>query len=71
MVILMNRKLAFFFVFFLLLGAGMLLAAAPVQGAPDAQVYYYTPTAEASGNIYYIVRDNDTCVSISLLNNIT
>lgn len=67
----MNRKLAFLFVFFVLLAGGLLLATAPVEGAPDAQVYYYTPTAEANGNIYYVVREGDTCISISLLNNIT
>ena len=35
-----------------------------------AQVYYYTPTAEANGNVYYIVKSGDTCDTISLLNNV-
>jgi len=35
-----------------------------------AQVYYLTPTAEANGNIYYVVKADDTCDTIALLNNI-
>jgi hypothetical protein len=31
-----------------------------------AQVLYFTPTAEANGNIYYVVKDGDTCTAISL-----
>jgi len=36
----------------------------------SAQVYYYTPTAEANGNVYYVVKSGDTCDTISLLNNV-
>ena len=37
----------------------------------SAQVYFYTPTAEANGNIYYVVKENDTCDTIALLNNVS
>lgn len=36
----------------------------------SAQVFYYTPTAESNGNVYYVVKSGDTCDTISLLNNI-
>jgi LysM repeat protein len=62
-----------YFTFFLLLaGMTVLLAlTSPLLSSPVlGQAAYYTPTAEASGNIYYYVQNNDTCTSISLLNNV-
>ncbi len=48
-----------------------LLALVPFFSTPaSAQVYYYTPTAEANGNVYYVVKSGDNCDTISLLNNI-
>lgn len=41
-----------------------------VSANPDGQVYYYTPTAQPDGRILYTIKENDTCISISLLNNI-
>jgi len=34
------------------------------------QAYYYTPTPGADGRIIYTVKENDTCISIALLNDI-
>jgi LysM repeat protein len=43
----------------------------PAAAAPLPQAYYQTPTAGADGRIIYTVKDGDTCISISLLNNIS
>jgi len=49
-----------------------LLVVQPLLSQPaSAQVYIYTPTAEANGNIYYVVKANDTCTSISILNKVS
>ena len=52
-----------------LLGMMILLPnlAQPVQAAEAI----YTATPESNGNIYYIIKANDTCESIALLNGIT
>ncbi len=51
------------------LGVMILLPALanPVQAAEAI----YTATPESNGNIYYIVKANDTCESIALLNSVT
>lgn len=54
----------------LLAGMGALLVSPFLTAPVSAQVYYNTPTASANGNIYYTVRENETCESISLLNSI-
>ncbi len=67
----MNKKIA---VITLLLTAGVifLFAALPVSASPqERQAYYYTPTPREDGRIIYVVKENDTCQSIALLNNIT
>lgn len=53
----------------LLLGAMLILPAlaSPVSAAQAI----YTATPEANGNIYYIVKTNDTCDSIALVNNVS
>jgi hypothetical protein len=49
----------------------VVLVAQPFLISPaKAQIFYYTPTAEANGNIYYTVKDGETCDSIALVNNI-
>jgi hypothetical protein len=49
----------------------ILLAISPLfLQTASAQVYYYTPTAEANGNVYYVVKSGDTCDTIALLNNV-
>ena len=51
----------------LLIGLGFLLSTPFLSTPVNAQIYFYTPTASANGNIYYTVRDNDTCESIAAL----
>ena len=48
----------------------LLLVSALFSAPVSAQVLYFTPTADASGAIYYIVKEGDSCDSISLVNNI-
>ncbi len=44
----------------------------PTLASPAlAQAYYYTPTPKADGRIIYTVKQNDTCISIALLNGIS
>ncbi len=53
----------------LILLAGLLLQLArPVSASQPPQAMYYTPTPRPDGRIIYIVKQNDTCISISLLN---
>lgn len=59
--------------FWLLLGFSLsiLLISSVLLSAPaSAQVLYFTPTADASGAIYYTVKQGETCDSIALANNI-
>lgn len=49
----------------LLLGMSFLLSS-----PASAQVLYFTPTADSSGAIYYVIKEGDSCDSISLINNI-
>ena len=53
-----------------LLAGWLAFVALPVQAGPVAQVYYLTPTPGPDGRIVYVVQANDTCLGISLLNNI-
>ena len=50
---------------------GLLAAPAPAEAAPQAQIYYSTPTPDADGRIVYIVKPGETCLSISLLTGIS
>jgi LysM domain. len=64
-----TKIIAFLACVFVLTG---LIITQPMLSAPaNAQVFIYTPTPEANGNIYYIVKSKDTCSTISLLNNIS
>ena len=67
----MKSQLTRFFVLLVLaLLAGVFLL--PTLANPTmAQAYYYTPTPRADGRIIYTVRQNDTCISIALLNGIS
>ncbi len=40
----------------------------PAAESPQAQAFYYTPTPDADGRIMYVIKEGDTCISISLLN---
>ncbi len=66
----MIRKI--FALFFGLVMVALVLLAVdfPAAAAPLPQAYYQTPTAGADGRILYTVKSGDTCISISLLNNI-
>lgn len=67
----MNKKIA---VVLLLVATGVifLFGTLPVNASPqNPQAYYYTPTPRDDGRILYVVKENDTCNSIALLNNIT
>ncbi len=54
----------------LLTGLILLSLTFPAAASPVPQAYYQTPTAGTDGRIIYIVKQNDTCISISLLNNV-
>jgi LysM repeat protein len=65
----MNKKFVFVPVFLFLL---ILLMLVPQITQPaQAQIYYYTPTADSAGNIIYTVKSGDTCDSIALLNGVS
>jgi len=67
---LMKLKRALFLTF-IVITAVLVLSISPLfMSSASAQVYYYTPTAESNGNVYYVVKSEDTCDTISLLNNI-
>jgi hypothetical protein len=42
-------------------------AAVPAEASPPRQVFYQTPTPDAAGRIIHIVREGESCISISLL----
>jgi hypothetical protein len=54
----------------LLACGGVLLSVSLAQAAPAAQVPIYTPTPLPDGRIIYIVRANDTLLSISLISGV-
>ncbi len=43
----------------------------PQGAAPQAQVLYFTPTPNENGQIFYTIKGGDTCISVSLLNQIS
>lgn len=47
------------------------LLTGPVSASPPPQAFYSTPTPDADGRIFYQVKAGDTCISVSLLNNIS
>lgn len=47
------------------------LLTGPVSASPQPQAFYNTPTPNAEGRIFYTVKGGDTCISVSLLNNIS
>ena len=50
----------------------LLLIVAPlITQTAQAQIYYYTPTADVNGNVIYTVKAGDSCDSIALLNGIS
>lgn len=57
----------------LLMLLSLLLAtlAIPATASPQPQAVYLTPTPREDGRIIYIVKKDETCISIALLNGIT
>lgn len=54
--------------------ASLLILVALLSGTARSgysQAYYYTPTPGSDGRIIYVVRENDTCISIALKNGIS
>ncbi len=49
------------------LGFAILLATPLLATPVNAQIFFYTATASENGNIYYAVREGDTCDGISAL----
>ncbi|MFC2055931.1 LysM peptidoglycan-binding domain-containing protein, partial [Chloroflexota bacterium] len=47
-----------------------LSAVVPAQAAPDRQIPIYTPTPGPDGRIIWIVKANDTLLSISLISGV-
>lgn len=65
------KKAALFFLIALVALGLLALPALVVSASPQPQVVYTTPTAMPDGRIVYKVKENDTCISISLLNKIS
>ena len=53
-----------------LIALAVLLLNGTVSASPQPQAAYNTPTPDANGRIFYQVKGGDTCISVSLLNNI-
>jgi hypothetical protein len=51
--------------------AVILVLPRPANASQVAQAAYFTPTPGADGRIIYVVKSNDTCLSISLLNGVS
>ncbi len=54
----------------LILAAFVAMLVSPVAASPQSQVFYQTPTPDAEGRIYYVVKSGESCTSISLLTNV-
>ena len=67
----LSKKRLFYTLGLLLAGVCLLVASILVSPPVSAQVLYFTPTADASGGIYYIVKEGESCDSIALMNNIS
>jgi murein DD-endopeptidase MepM/ murein hydrolase activator NlpD len=66
----MNKK-TFFPLILMVTGVVLLSMTLPAAASPAGQVYYFTPTPQLDGRIIYVVKADETCTSIALLNNIT
>lgn len=67
----MKKNTFILFFIFALFGLTLLSLAPQMVSPVEAQVFYYTPTADINGNINYTVKEGDTCDSIALLNNLS
>lgn len=53
-----------------LFAAVLVLALFSSPATVQGQVFYYTPTADASGRVIYVVQAGDTCIGVALKNSI-
>jgi hypothetical protein len=68
--IIMIKKISLLATLMLMIGI-VVTWAAPVEAVSQhPQAYYQTPTPNAEGRIIYVVKKNDTCLSISMVNNV-
>ena len=65
-----NNKVLFLTSLFITAFGLMLMLPALAQPVSAAEAIY-TSTPESNGNIYYVVKANDTCQTIALLNNVS
>jgi hypothetical protein len=65
-----KRKFGFYLAIVGLLTLIISLGVSGVQNS-QAQILYFTPTPDTDGRIFYTVRDGDTCISVSLLNQVS
>jgi len=66
-----NRTPVFVLLGILICAAVLALFALPASARPLGQAYYFTPTPGVDGKIIYIVRENDSCLSIALKNGVS
>ena len=64
------KKLILSLGFVLILVALAALMVSPAAASPQPQVFYQTPTPDAEGRIYYVVKSGESCTSISLLTSV-
>jgi LysM repeat protein len=64
----MIRRKLWFILFTLSVIALAVCLAIPSAEGTQAQAFYHTPTPDADGRIQYVVKEGDTCISVSLLN---
>lgn len=55
----------------ILVSSIVIFLAGPVSTSSQAQSFYSTPTPDAEGRVFYTVKSGDSCITVSLLNNIT
>jgi len=65
-----QKKFVFIFPF-IIVAILLVWVFLPVAASPQPQAYYLTPTPGADGRIIYTVKAGDTCISVTLLNNIS
>ena len=67
----MNKKILLILGVFCAAMLFLIMLVPPASDTAFSQAFYYTPTPQSDGRIVYIVKANDTCLSISLKNSIS
>ena len=65
------KRLMILFLGLALVGLWLICQTLPAAASPSSQVVYFTPTPRPDGRIIYIVKQPDTCISVSLLHRIS